>query len=86
MCAGDGAGNNIDKPALAFLPLMLPNLLGTASCTFYLTQYFKGIPDELIEAATIDGYNNIQTLIKVVLPLSKSIIAVMLIFYLVGYY
>ena len=36
--------NNINEPALAFLPLMLPNLLGTAACTFYLTQYSYLIP------------------------------------------
>ena len=78
--------NNIDNPALAFLPLMLPNLLGTASCTFYLTQYFKGIPDELIEAARVDGLGNFGIFTKIFLPLSlPALIAQILLWFIAGY-
>lgn len=78
--------NNIDNPALAFLPLMLPNLLGTASCTFYLTQYFKGIPDELIEAAKMDGLGNFGIFTKIFLPLSlPALIAQILLWFIAGY-
>ena len=78
--------NNIDKPVLAFLPLMLPNLLGTASCTFYLTQYYKGIPDELIEAARIDGLSNFGIFLKIFLPLSMpALIAQLLLWFIAGY-
>lgn len=78
--------NNIDKPVLAFLPLMLPNLLGTASCTFYLTQYYKGVPDELIEAARIDGLGNFGIFIKIFLPLSiPALIAQLLLWFIAGY-
>ena len=41
---------------------------------------------ELKEAANLDGCNDIQTLIHVVLPLSGSIIAVMILFYAVGHW
>ena len=78
--------NNIDKPVLAFLPLMLPNLLGTASCTFYLTQYYKGIPDELIEAARVDGLGNFGIFLKIFLPLSlPALIAQLLLWFIAGY-
>ena len=78
--------NNIDKPALAFLPLMLPNLLGTAACTFYLTQYFKGVPDELVEAARVDGLGNFGIFMKIFLPLSiPALIAQILLWFIAGY-
>jgi multiple sugar transport system permease protein len=78
--------NNIDEPALAFLPLMLPNMLGTAACTFYLTQYFKGIPDELIEAARVDGLGNYGIFTKIFLPLSlPALIAQILLWFIAGY-
>ena len=78
--------NNIENPVLAFLPLMLPNLLGTASCTFYLTQYYKGIPDELIEAARIDGLSNFGIFLKIFLPLSMpALIAQLLLWFIAGY-
>ena len=78
--------NNIDNPILAYLPLMLPNLLGTAACTFYLTQYFKGIPDELIEAARVDGLSNFGIFIKIFLPLSlPALIAQILLWFIAGY-
>ena len=78
--------NNIDQPVLAYLPLMLPNLLGTAACTFYLTQYFKGIPDELIEAARVDGLGNFGIFTKIFLPLSlPALIAQILLWFIAGY-
>lgn len=78
--------NNINKPILAFLPLMLPNLLGTAACTFYLTQYFKGIPDELLEAARMDGLDNFGIFIKIFIPLSlPALIAQLLLWFIAGY-
>ncbi len=50
--------------------------------TFFQTN----IPDELIEAARIDGMGDIRILIKIVLPLSKSIIAVITLFYAVNHW
>ena len=42
------------------------------------------IPDSLYEAANLDGANHFQVLTKVVLPLSKPIIATLSLFYAVG--
>lgn len=47
--------------------------------------YFEGnIPEELLEVAQMDGCTNFYFFIKVVLPLSKALIAVMILFYAVG--
>jgi multiple sugar transport system permease protein len=43
---------------------------------FMYTNFFKAIPNELIEAAKIDGANEIKILFKIVLPMSKSITTV----------
>ncbi len=44
--------------------------------TYQLAAFFKGIPDELIEAARIDGASVLQTLLWIVLPIAKPSIAV----------
>lgn len=46
--------------------------------------FFMGIPVALEEAAEIDGYNPLQILLHIVLPLSKPIIATMALFYALG--
>ena len=46
----------------------------------------NSIPGELWESATLDGANAAQYLIKVVLPLSKPVLAVVGLYYLVGHW
>lgn len=46
--------------------------------------FFMGIPEALEEAAEIDGYNPLQILIHIVVPLSKPIMATMALFYGLG--
>jgi putative aldouronate transport system permease protein len=49
--------------------------------------YFQGsMPEEICESAYIDGCSNMSTLLRIVLPLSTPIIAVMVIFYGVGHW
>ncbi|MEU2431588.1 carbohydrate ABC transporter permease [Streptomyces sp. NPDC007861] len=48
--------------------------------------FFQGIPDELYEAARLDGAGELRTLFTIVLPLSKAVIAVVGLFYAVGYW
>ena len=45
-----------------------------------------GIPTEMIEAAHIDGASEWQILMRVVLPVSKAVLAVVGLFYAVGYW
>lgn len=51
--------------------LVFPGIV-TAFGTFLLRQFFIGLPDELEEAAIIDGANRWQIFTKVMLPLAKS--------------
>lgn len=51
--------------------LILPGIASTFG-TFLMRQFFMGIPDELEEAAILDGCNIGQTFIKVMLPLAKA--------------
>ena len=46
--------------------------------------YFQGIPDELREAAIVDGTSEIQFFFKILLPLSKPIIAVLVLYQFVA--
>ncbi|MGF7400583.1 carbohydrate ABC transporter permease [Thermoanaerobacterium thermosaccharolyticum] len=51
---------------------------------FIVLNYFREFPTELEEAAKIDGCNDLQILAKIVLPLSKPILATFALFYGVG--
>lgn len=56
----------------SYLPFIVPAGFATQAFFIYmLVQFFRGIPRELDEAATIDGCNSFQTLYRVILPLSK---------------
>ena len=52
----------------------------TAFGTFLMRQFFRGIPYELEEAARIDGAGPIRTFLRIILPLSKSAVAVLSVF------
>jgi multiple sugar transport system permease protein len=52
------------------LPLIVPTYFGTAFNIFLLRQFFRGIPTELDEAATVDGLNYPGIFLRIILPLS----------------
>jgi multiple sugar transport system permease protein len=54
-----------------FLPLVVPTFLGTPFFIFLLRQFFLGIPNDLLDAARIDGASELRILIRIVAPLSK---------------
>ncbi|MEH7418496.1 carbohydrate ABC transporter permease [Neobacillus drentensis] len=64
----------------SFYPLIIPHFFGNPFFIFLLRQFFKGIPKELSEAAKIDGANEFTIYWKVILPLSKPILATVVIF------
>ena len=72
---------NINKIGLnqSFLPLWL-SFGANAFYVILFKQFFEGLPRELIEAAKLDGCGYLQTFLKIVLPLSKSIVMVIIIF------
>ncbi|GAB2536869.1 carbohydrate ABC transporter permease [Gracilibacillus alcaliphilus] len=63
-----------------FLPLIVPHFFGNPFFIFLLRQFFIGIPKELAESARIDGANEFIIFLKVILPLSKPILATVIIF------
>jgi multiple sugar transport system permease protein len=63
--------------------LMLPSSV-SAFGTFLMRQFFITVPDELIEAAKIDGCNPFTTFLKICFPLAKSTIATLAIFCFMG--
>ncbi|WP_144933912.1 carbohydrate ABC transporter permease [Paenibacillus sp. 32O-W] len=65
--------------------LWLPGLISTFNMLIMRT-YFDGIPEELDDAARMDGCGEWRYLIQVVLPLSLPVIATLSVFYAVGYW
>lgn len=66
--------------------MIIPGALGVWNMIIARTFFINTIPDELHESAEIDGASDIQVIIKLILPLSKPIIAVIGLFYAVGHW
>ncbi|MEQ9689980.1 MAG: sn-glycerol-3-phosphate ABC transporter permease UgpE [Bauldia litoralis] len=58
----------------SYTGLIIP-LLASATGTFYFRQFFKSVPDELLEAARIDGAGPFKFFIDILVPISKPMIA-----------
>lgn len=65
--------------------LILPGIFGAFNFVV-MRSFFMNIPGELIESARIDGANDWQILWRIVMPLSKAVIAVVGLFYAVGFW
>jgi multiple sugar transport system permease protein len=61
-------------------PLILPAFFGDAFSIFLLRQFFMSIPDELSDAARVDGASEWQIMTKVIVPLAKPAIAAVALF------
>ena len=69
----------------SYAGLILP-LSASAIATFFFRQYFRSIPEELLEAAKLDGANSWKFFVDFLIPLSKTMMAAMFIFMFVyGY-
>jgi len=64
--------------------IVIPNVVGAWSIFVARSFFQQNIPDQMIEAAKIDGASEFYTFIRIVLPLSLPIIAVMALFHAVG--
>ena len=58
--------------------LIVP-LIASATATFFFRQYFRSIPEELIEAARIDGAGPVKFFFDILVPLSRTMVAAMFI-------
>ena len=66
--------------------MMIPGLISVYNCLIIRTYFMNSIPGELQEAAMLDGANSAQYLWKVVLPLSKPVLAVVGLYYAVSHW
>lgn len=66
--------------------LLLPGAIGVYNLIIAKTFIQNSIPGELLEAARIDGCSDFMYFIRIVLPLSKAIVAVLVLFYGVGHW
>ncbi len=64
--------------------IILPGAMSVFNVIITRTFYQVTIPTEMLEAAKVDGANDFSFLLRVVLPLSKPILAVNLLFYAIG--
>lgn len=58
----------------SYASVILPGVFSTFG-VFLLTQFFSSIPNSIIEAAKLDGANQIQLLCKIIVPYAKSGVA-----------
>ena len=63
-----------------WLPLIVPEFFGSAFFIFLLRQFFFTIPTELSDAARIDGASESLIFLRIVLPLSRPVLAVIVLF------
>lgn len=66
--------------------LILPGALSVWNMTITMNFFRGNLPDEMLEATQIDGCNDVQFLWRFAAPLSKSILAVIALFYAVGHW
>ncbi len=69
----------------SYTGLILP-LIASATGTFFFRQFFKSVPEELLEASRIDGAGPIQFFWDILVPLSRTMMAaIFIIMFVVGW-
>jgi len=58
-----------------YLPLIVPSFFGVPFFIFLMRQFFRTLPEEMFEAARIDGASEWAIFWRLVLPLSKPVLA-----------
>lgn len=69
-----------------FWVMVLPGAISVYNMIIARTFFQSTIPAELFEAAELDGASDIRVLTSVILPLSKPILAVLVLYYAVGHW
>ena len=67
------------------LVMIIPGFV-TAWYVMLMKSFFEAIPEEIIEAAIVDGCNNMRILFRIVIPLSKPAIATVSLFIILKYF
>ncbi|MFF4835606.1 carbohydrate ABC transporter permease [Streptomyces sp. NPDC001315] len=68
-----------------YLSLILPSAVSVFNI-LVLRAFFMGISPELTESARIDGASDVRILLTIIMPLSRAVLAVISLFYAVGYW
>ncbi|WP_328479437.1 carbohydrate ABC transporter permease [Streptomyces sp. NBC_00377] len=69
----------------SYLALILPSAVSVFNI-LVLRGFFMGISQELVDSARIDGAGDFRILWQIVMPLSRAVLAVITLFYAVGYW
>ena len=69
----------------SFGALVLPSLVSAFNLVV-LRSFFMNLPRDLFDSATIDGAGDFRVLLRIVLPLSRSVLSVVGLFYAVSYW
>jgi multiple sugar transport system permease protein len=67
----------------SYWPLVVPTFLGTPYLIFMIRQFMMGIPNELLEAARVDGASHFRVYRSIVLPLCRPALVTAAVFQLV---
>ena len=68
----------------SFLPLIVPSFFSSAFSIFLLRQFFVSIPDEISDAARIDGCSEFKLMMRIIVPLAKPAIMAIALFSFLG--
>ncbi|MCC7264444.1 MAG: carbohydrate ABC transporter permease [Candidatus Latescibacteria bacterium] len=67
-----------------FLPLVVPSFFGSAFFIFLMRQFFLTLPEEMAEAARLEGAGEWDIFWRIVLPLSRPVLATCALFQFLG--
>lgn len=82
----DTTPNLINTPLTFYIPAILGVGLRSGLCIFIYMQFFKDLPKELEEAASVDGAGPVKTFLRIIIPSSGVIIFTVLIFSLIWHW
>jgi multiple sugar transport system permease protein len=74
------------KAINTFWPLVVPSFFGGAWNIFFIRQFFRTIPQELSDAAIMDGCSHMGILWRIMVPLSKPALATIAVFTFMGHW
>jgi multiple sugar transport system permease protein len=72
--------NNVLHWGDSFLPIIVPAFFANAYDVFLLRQFFRTIPEEMCDAARVDGASEWQIFTQIVIPLSVPVLATVTVF------
>jgi len=65
-------------------PVLMGNFFGNMGIGFYMERYIKNLPDEIFEAATVDGLGHIGKFFHMAIPLCKPALVIQAVFGFMG--